>query len=82
LTTPTDGDGSAVTKIMAQIRDLARFCELVVFENVRLSDLGLSATTAKNDVGRFVITGKPEDHWIYTTPALRVDSDLALHARR
>jgi cytochrome c peroxidase len=58
---------------MLQTRDTERFCELVVFENVRFSDLGLLAATAtaKNDVGRFVITGKPEDRKIYTTPTLR-----------
>jgi hypothetical protein len=45
---------------MLQIRNVERFFELVVFENVRLSDLGLSAATAtaKNDGGRFVITSK------------------------
>ena len=42
-----------------------------VFQDVRLSDLGLSAATVKNDVGRFEITGKPEDRWAYTTPTLR-----------
>jgi len=42
-----------------------------VFQNVRLSDLGLSAATVKNDLGRFEITGKPEDRWAYTTPTLR-----------
>jgi cytochrome c peroxidase len=42
-----------------------------VFQSVRLSDLGLSAATAKNDLGRFEITGRPEDRWAYTTPTLR-----------
>ena len=42
-----------------------------VFQNVRLSDLGLSTATAKSDLGRFEITGKPEDRWVYTTPTLR-----------
>ena len=42
-----------------------------VFQNVRLSDVGLSAPTVKNDLGRFEITGKPEDRWAYTTPTLR-----------
>ena len=58
---------------MLQIRNVESFCELFVFENVRWSDVGLSAATAtaKNDLGRFVITGKPEDSWTYTTPTLR-----------
>ena len=42
-----------------------------VFQDVRLSDLGLSAAKVKNDVGRFEITGKLEDRWAYTTPTLR-----------
>ena len=42
-----------------------------VFQNVRLSDVGLSAPTVKNDLGRFEISGKPEDRWAYTTPTLR-----------
>ncbi|MGA8172787.1 MAG: cytochrome c peroxidase [Methylocystis sp.] len=42
-----------------------------IFQNIRPSDIGLSATPAKNDVGRFEITGKPEDRWAYTTPTLR-----------
>jgi cytochrome c peroxidase len=42
-----------------------------VFQNILLSDLGLSAAMTKNDVGRFEITGKPEDRWAYTTPTLR-----------
>jgi len=42
-----------------------------VFQDVRLSDVGLSAATAKSDVGRFEVTGKPEDRWAFTTPTLR-----------
>lgn len=42
-----------------------------VFQNVRLFDLGLSRATTKNDIGRFEISGKPEDRWAYTTPTLR-----------
>ncbi len=42
-----------------------------VFQNVQLSDLGLSAAAVKNDLGRFEITGKAEDRWAYTTPTLR-----------
>ena len=33
--------------------------------------LSLSAPTVKNDLGRFEISGKPEDRWAYTTPTLR-----------
>jgi cytochrome c peroxidase len=43
-----------------------------VFQNIRLSDVGLSAPTVKDDLGRFEISGKPEDRWAYTTPTLRV----------
>jgi cytochrome c peroxidase len=42
-----------------------------IFQNVRLSDLGMSTATTKNDLGRFEITGKPDDRWAYTTPMLR-----------
>jgi cytochrome c peroxidase len=42
-----------------------------VFRIVRLSDVGLSEATMKSDLGRFEITGKPEDRWAYTTPTLR-----------
>jgi cytochrome c peroxidase len=42
-----------------------------VYQDVRLSNVGLSAPLAKNDVGRFEISGNPEDRWAYTTPTLR-----------
>ncbi len=42
-----------------------------VFQTVRLTDLGLSAATQKSDLGRFEITGKPQDRWAFTTPTLR-----------
>jgi cytochrome c peroxidase len=42
-----------------------------VFQSVQLSDIGLSAATAKSDLGRFEITDKPEDRWAFTTPTLR-----------
>jgi cytochrome c peroxidase len=42
-----------------------------VFQSVQLSDLGLSAPPVKSDLGRFEITGKPEDRWAFTTPTLR-----------
>ncbi len=41
-----------------------------VFASVKPSELGLSAA-AKGDLGRFSITGKPEDRWAFTTPTLR-----------
>lgn len=39
--------------------------------DVPLSALGLDRPTTGNDVGRFEITGDPQDRWAYTTPMLR-----------
>jgi cytochrome c peroxidase len=42
-----------------------------VVQNVQLSHIGLAEVTIKGDLGRFEITGKPEDRWAFTTPTLR-----------
>jgi len=42
-----------------------------VFQEVQLSAVGLDQSAPRNDVGRFEISGDPNDRWAYTTPMLR-----------